>query len=191
MLKKEDIQKRIKENYPMCQVLVKDLTGTENYWQIHISTPEFKDLQVIEQHRQIKSLFKKELKTGEIHALSLKTSPSNNTHKGENPMNLNQETKTKIENVLNQKKIVLFMKGTPEAPQCGFSAKVVEILNACDVEFSSINVLDDDKIREGVKVYGNWPTIPQLYVSKNLIGGCDIVMDMFQSGELQKILNRP
>ncbi len=85
--------------------------------------------------------------------------------------------------------VVLYMKGTPQFPQCGFSANAVAILRACGVEdFFSVNVLEDPDIREGVKQYANWPTIPQLYIKGQFIGGSDIMREMYQSGELQKLL---
>jgi monothiol glutaredoxin len=86
--------------------------------------------------------------------------------------------------------VVLYMKGTPQFPQCGFSAAAVQMLQACGVdEFFSVNVLADPEIRQGVKDYANWPTIPQLYVKGEFVGGSDIMGEMFQSGELQKLLN--
>ena len=85
--------------------------------------------------------------------------------------------------------VVLFMKGTPQFPQCGFSALAVQVLNACGVrDFHSINVLADPEIRQGIKEYANWPTIPQLYVNGEFVGGSDIMREMYQSGELQKLL---
>jgi len=85
--------------------------------------------------------------------------------------------------------VVLYMKGTPQFPQCGFSATVAEILKRCGVdEYYSVNVLADDDIRQGIKEYANWPTIPQLYVNGEFVGGCDIVREMYSTGELQKLL---
>jgi monothiol glutaredoxin len=84
--------------------------------------------------------------------------------------------------------VVLFMKGTKEMPQCGFSMQVAQILNYLGVDFKDINVLDDLAVREGIKAYSNWPTIPQLYVKGEFVGGCDIVREMFQAGELQELL---
>ena len=84
--------------------------------------------------------------------------------------------------------VMLFMKGTPLFPQCGFSARVVQILKHAGVAFSSVNVLEDPEIRDGIKQFSNWPTIPQLYVKGEFIGGCDIVTEMYQSGELQTLL---
>jgi monothiol glutaredoxin len=84
--------------------------------------------------------------------------------------------------------VVLFMKGTPQFPMCGFSGQVVQILNYVGVPFKGVNVLEDQEIREGIKAYSNWPTIPQLYVKGEFIGGCDIAREMFQAGELQTLL---
>lgn len=96
--------------------------------------------------------------------------------------------KERIEAILNSNKVVLFMKGTPQFPMCGFSARATSILQDMDVDFFSVNVLEDSEIREGIKEYGNWPTIPQLYVNKQLIGGSDIMMEMYQTGELQQAM---
>ena len=95
------------------------------------------------------------------------------------------DTKEKIDKILDAHKIVLFMKGNPSFPQCGFSARAVAILNEVGAQFHHVDVLEDPEIREGIKVYGNWPTIPQLYIDKGLVGGSDILLEMFQAGELQ------
>jgi len=94
----------------------------------------------------------------------------------------------KIDELVKSKDVLLFMKGSPELPQCGFSMTVSKILRDLNIKFHSINVLEDEEIREGIKKYSNWPTIPQLYIKGNFIGGCDIVKEMYQKGELQKIL---
>jgi len=93
-----------------------------------------------------------------------------------------------IEQTVRNNSVVLYMKGTPESPQCGFSGRVVQILNKCGAKFIGINVLEDDEIRQGVKDYANWPTLPQLYVNGEFIGGCDIVSEMYENGELQQLL---
>ena len=85
--------------------------------------------------------------------------------------------------------VVLFMKGTKTMPQCGFSMQVTQILSHLGVDFKDVNVLDDMGVREGIKIYSNWPTIPQLYIKGEFVGGCDIVREMFQAGELQELLN--
>ena len=102
---------------------------------------------------------------------------------------MNENIKEKINNLIKENEVCLFMKGTPEVPQCGFSLAVSNILKHLKVNFIGINVLDDGEIREGIKKYSDWPTIPQLYVKKKFIGGCDIIKEMFEKGELQKILN--
>ncbi len=87
------------------------------------------------------------------------------------------------------KRLVLYMKGTPQVPQCGFSALAVQVLNACGVnEFHTVNVLADAEVRQGIKEYANWPTVPQLYVNGEFVGGSDIMREMYESGELQKLL---
>ena len=91
----------------------------------------------------------------------------------------------RIDAEVKSEDVVLFMKGTPQFPMCGFSGQVVQILNYVGVPFKGVNVLEDQEIREGIKAYSNWPTIPQLYVKGEFVGGCDIVREMFQAGELQ------
>ena len=93
----------------------------------------------------------------------------------------------RIDSEVTSNDVVLFMKGTPQFPQCGFSGQVVQILNHLGVPFKGVNVLDDQDVRQGIKDYSNWPTIPQLYVKGEFIGGCDIAREMFQAGELQQL----
>lgn len=94
----------------------------------------------------------------------------------------------KIKKELSENKIVLYMKGTPEAPQCGFSAAVAEILKKLGANFHAVNILEDVEIRQGVKAYANWPTIPQLYINGKFVGGCDIAKELFENGELKKLV---
>ena len=101
------------------------------------------------------------------------------------------ETTEIIKKQVTENSVVLYMKGSPEAPMCGFSAAAVQILEACGVEdVATVNVLADEDIRQGIKEYSNWPTIPQLYVNGDFVGGADIMREMFQSGELQKIFDK-
>jgi len=96
-----------------------------------------------------------------------------------------------IEQQVSTHPVVLYMKGTPQQPQCGFSANAVQILNACGIEdFFAVNVLADPEVRQGIKDYSNWPTIPQLYVNGEFVGGSDIMTEMFQNGELKKLLEK-
>ncbi|TIX51625.1 Grx4 family monothiol glutaredoxin [Alteraurantiacibacter aquimixticola] len=100
-------------------------------------------------------------------------------------------TSDRITSLVTDNDIVLFMKGVPQAPQCGFSAGVVKVLDALGVSYVGVNVLEDPFIREGIKEYSDWPTIPQLYVKGEFVGGCDIVREMYESGELQALVNTP
>ena len=98
------------------------------------------------------------------------------------------DTNTAIKTEIDSQDVVVFMKGTPQFPMCGFSGQVVQILNHLEVPFKGVNVLDDMAIRDGIKAFSNWPTIPQIYVKGEFVGGCDITREMFQSGELQQFL---
>ena len=101
---------------------------------------------------------------------------------------MDQQIKELIDNEINNNEICLFMKGTPEAPQCGFSMAVSNILKILEVKFKGINVLENEQLRLGIKEYSEWPTIPQLYIKKEFVGGCDIVKEMYENGELNKVL---
>lgn len=96
---------------------------------------------------------------------------------------------SQIEKDITENDVVLYMKGTPVFPQCGFSAAVANLLNTMNISYKGVNVLDDADIRQAIKDYANWPTIPQLYIKGEFVGGCDIVREMYQSGELQTLLN--
>ena len=97
------------------------------------------------------------------------------------------EIKKQIENLINENEVCLFMKGTPDAPQCGFSMAVSNVLKHLNVNFKGINVLENENLRQGIKDFSDWPTIPQLYIKKEFVGGCDIVKEMYENGELKKI----
>ena len=101
---------------------------------------------------------------------------------------MDQQTKDLINNEITNNEVCLFMKGTPDAPQCGFSMAVINMLKILEVNFKSINVLENQSLREGIKEFSDWPTIPQLYVKNEFVGGCDIVKEMYENGELKKIL---
>src|SRR3972149_4017733 len=103
-------------------------------------------------------------------------------------MSLNEAVRKKIESHVKGSKVVLFMKGTPKQPMCGFSARTVAALDSVWPDYAAVNVLEDEEIRDGIKVYSNWPTIPQLYINGELVGGCDIVTELFRKGELQKLV---
>jgi monothiol glutaredoxin len=101
---------------------------------------------------------------------------------------MQESTKSRIEEILKSNRVMLFMKGSPSFPQCGFSARAVAILREVGIEFGSFDILEDEESRQGIKEYGNWPTIPQLYVDQKLIGGSDIMMEMFEAGELADLV---
>jgi len=102
---------------------------------------------------------------------------------------MDDQTKSTIQNFIDNNDVCLFMKGSPDAPQCGFSMAVSNMLKILEVNFKGVNVLEDQSIREGIKTFSDWPTIPQLYVKKEFVGGCDIVKEMYESGELKKIFD--
>ena len=102
---------------------------------------------------------------------------------------MDQQVKEQIENSINNNEVCLFMKGTPDAPQCGFSMAVANLLKILEVNYKGVNVLEDQSLREGIKTFSDWPTIPQLYVKKEFVGGCDIVKEMYENGELKKIFD--
>ena len=102
---------------------------------------------------------------------------------------MDEKIKSLIQNHIDNNEVCLFMKGTPDAPQCGFSMAVSNMLKILEVNFKSVNVLEDQSIREGIKVFSDWPTIPQLYIKKEFVGGCDIVKEMYENGELKKIFD--
>ena len=101
------------------------------------------------------------------------------------------EVQKRIDDLVKGNKVMLFMKGTAQFPQCGFSGRAVQVLKACGVDdLATFNVLEDEEVRQGIKAYANWPTIPQLYVGGEFVGGSDIMMEMYQSGELQQLLGK-
>ena len=101
---------------------------------------------------------------------------------------MDQQINELIKNEIDNNEVCLFMKGTPDAPQCGFSMAVSNMLKILDVKFKGVNVLENEKIRQGIKEFSDWPTIPQLYIKNEFIGGCDIIKEMYENGELKKIL---
>lgn len=101
---------------------------------------------------------------------------------------MDDATKARIEQIVKAKKVFLFMKGTPDAPQCGFSNRVINVLKSLECDFGFFDVLEDPDIREGIKEFANWPTIPQLYIDGKFVGGCDITEEMMQSGDLKKLI---
>ena len=103
---------------------------------------------------------------------------------------MDQQINELISNEINNNEVCLFMKGTPDAPQCGFSMAVTNMLKILEVNFKGVNVLADEKLRQGIKEFSEWPTIPQLYIKKEFVGGCDIVKEMYENGELKEVLKK-
>ena len=101
---------------------------------------------------------------------------------------MDDQTKSLIQNHIDNNEVCLFMKGTPDAPQCGFSMAVSNILKILEVNFRGVNVLENQNMRDGIKIFSDWPTIPQLYIKKEFVGGCDIIKEMYENGELKKTL---
>ena len=101
---------------------------------------------------------------------------------------MDENTKNLIQNHIDNNEVCLFMKGTPDAPQCGFSMAISNMLKILEVNFKGVNVLEDQNIREGIKIFSDWPTIPQVYIKGEFVGGCDIVKEMYENGELKKVL---
>ena len=102
---------------------------------------------------------------------------------------MDDKVKSLIQNHIEDNEVCLFMKGTPDAPQCGFSMAVTNILKILEVNFKAVNVLEDQTLREGIKIFSDWPTIPQLYIKKEFVGGCDIIKEMYESGEIKKVFD--
>ena len=102
---------------------------------------------------------------------------------------MDDKVKSLIQNYIDNNEVCLFMKGTPDAPQCGFSMAVTNILKILEVNFKAVNVLEDQTLREGIKVFSDWPTIPQLYIKKEFVGGCDIIKEIYESGEIKKVFD--
>ena len=157
----KEIESLIKEALSDAQVEIQDLAGDGNHYSATITSSEFSGKSKIEQHKMVYNSLK-----GKI---------------------MDDQTKNLIQSHIDDNEVCLFMKGTPDAPQCGFSMAVSNVLKHLNVNFKGINVLDDEDIREGIKNYSDWPTIPQLYVKNEFIGGCDIVKEMFEKGELKKL----
>jgi monothiol glutaredoxin len=102
---------------------------------------------------------------------------------------MEEQTKNLIQSHIDENEVCLFMKGTPDAPQCGFSMAVSNMLKILEINFKGINVLENESLRNGIKTFSDWPTIPQLYIKKEFVGGCDIIKEMYESGELKKVLD--
>ena len=190
-----EIERLIKAGLPDAEVTIKDLKGDGNHYEAHVASRLFLGKTRVQQHKLVYDALGGRM-GGVLHALALKTAirpipgeaamPSD---EGKTVMS-EQQTHDLIRKEIISNDIVLFMKGTKHSPQCGFSSQVAQILGHLGVDYKDINVLEDPSLRDGVKSYANWPTIPQLYVKGEFVGGCDIVREMFQAGELQDLLTQ-
>lgn len=186
----------IQEQFDGAKVEIIDTVGDGNHLQAHVIYDGFSGKSNTERHKMIYDTLGSVV-GNEIHALSLITETKkehneqqhNSTFSQYDNYNLNDETLVKLADFINSKDVLLFMKGNKEQPMCGFSAQVSNILQHIGVNYEAINVLEDAIVREKIKEYSNWPTIPQLYIKGHFIGGCDIITTMYQSGELQKLIN--
>ncbi len=177
-----EIEALIKAALPDARVTVEDLAGDGDHYAATVISESFRGKSRVQQHQIVYAALRGRM-GGELHALALQTqAPEQETQ------TMSQPVFDRIQDDITANPVMLYMKGNAQFPQCGFSARVVQILNHMGVEFATANVLEDGELREGIKQFSNWPTVPQLYVKGEFVGGCDIVTEMFQSGELQTLL---
>ena len=176
----EEIKLKLEQSLPGSKVEVINNTldhvghnSSKDHIIVKVLYAGFKDKTLLEQHQMIIDLLQDEMRE-KIHALQIKTAVPDPLFE-------------KFQDLIHSAKIFLFMKGNPQAPKCGFSARVVKLLGSH--EFKSFDILEDEEMREAIKRFSNWPTFPQLYVHGKLVGGCDIITELAEKGELEKILN--
>ena len=182
----DDIERLIKERFPDAEVRIEDLAGDGDHYAADIVSEAFRGKSRVQQHQMVYEALQGNM-GGVLHALALKTAAPKARAERIDEMS-EQDVQDWIGKQVADNDVVLFMKGDKQMPQCGFSMQVAQILGHLGVEYKDINVLDDMSVRDGVKAYSNWPTVPQLYVKGEFVGGCDIVREMFQAGELQDML---
>jgi monothiol glutaredoxin len=183
----EEIKQRIEAAIPGAQAEVEDWTGGGDHFKATVTAQAFAGRSRIEQHKLVYEVFGAEI-GGPIHALSLKTqSPQQPGAATMSDTDQNQ-IRDAIGQAISEHEVILFMKGTPEAPACGFSARTVAALQALEAPFAAVDVLPDPRIRQELSAISQWPTIPQLFVKGELVGGCDIVLEMYESGDLARTL---
>ena len=187
-----EIESLIKAALPDATVEIKDLAGDGDHYAATVTLAAFKGKSRVQQHQMVYAALQGRM-GGALHALALTTVATENCHHERGALTAAAEEQTMtdahqvIDNEVKSNDVVLFMKGTPQFPMCGFSGQVVQILDYLGVPYKGVNVLEDDVVRQGIKDYSNWPTIPQLYVKGEFVGGCDITREMFQAGELQQL----
>ena len=190
MLTLQQIKEKIEVGLPGAQVEILDPRKDGIHLKAIVTYDGFQGKSLIEQHQMVYDTLKEELKE-ELHALALETRSTSEqvSEKGERELKKDKNPIfNRIRELINSSKVFLFMKGNPEFPQCGFSMQVIQVLNQLNSEYKSFDVLSEDSIRQGIKDYSNWPTIPQLYIDGKFIGGCDITVELYQKGELQRLV---
>ena len=189
------IERLIKESLPDAQVSIEDLRGDGDHYAAHVVSGAFRGKSRVQQHQMVYQALRGRM-GNELHALALQTERARGLAPATQPQlphtiedeKMDNTTHDRIRQQVTETPVVLFMKGTPVFPQCGFSAAVVQILSHLGVKFKGVDVLADPSVRQGIKEFSNWPTIPQLYVKGEFVGGCDIIREMFETGELQQVL---
>lgn len=182
----QDISDLITSGIPDAKVRIEDLRGDGDHYAAHIISPSFQGLSRIQQHQMVYKALQGKIGNATtacfIHSHVCRVILIGEVKHMENIIF------EQIKKDITTNDVVLYMKGTAAFPQCGFSAAVVQVLSQLGVAFKDVNVLEDSNIRQGIKDFTNWPTIPQLYIKGEFVGGCDIVREMFVSGELQDLL---
>lgn len=173
------LRSRILSHLPDAEVTITDTVGDGNHLSAVVVSKKFQGLTRLAQHQLVYRAVGQDLGTT-LHALALVTKcPAQ-----EITMTIHEQIASEVKN----NRVVIYMKGTADAPLCGFSAQVINIFNHLGVNYKAINVLEDPALREGIKSFNNWPTIPQIFINGEFVGGCDIIREMFQSNELQDLL---
>ncbi len=179
-----EIVARIKAGIPDAEVTLTDLAGDDNHWAAHVVSAQFVGKTRVAQAGLCRN------RGGHGRRSPRLATDHGNPHlrrRGALPMS---DTNARIAEIVNSNDVVLFMKGTPLFPQCGFSSRAVAILEHLGVPYEGVDVLQDMEIRQGIKAYSDWPTIPQLYVKGEFVGGSDIMMEMYEAGELQQLMTQ-
>ena len=196
----EKIKSTIEQAIPGADVYVFDPQNDNTHFESLVISEKFSDIPLVKQHKMVMSALEESFAT-DVHAMGTKNIYTRKMGCGKKRLydrinvyevdkmdeNKLAETKELIKNDVASKPVLLYMKGDKTMPQCGFSARVVQILNTLEVDYETRNVLADEYIRQGIKEYSDWPTIPQLYVKGEFIGGCDIVAEMAENGDLEKL----
>ena len=180
----DEIEALIKAAIPDARVTIEDLAGDGDHYAATVVSETFRGIPRVKQHQIVYAALRGRM-GGELHALALQTSAPERNRRIPKMAN---DVFERIQSEISDAPVMLYMKGTAMFPQCGFSARVVQILTHMGVPFKTANVLEDMELREGIKQFSQWPTVPQLYVKGEFVGGCDIVTEMFQSGELETLL---